>query len=203
MDFFLSDGSWLFTAALLIVAAIGVLELGALMVGGSMSSSLDGMLGDLAEVGGLAWLHVGRLPFLVILVILLASFAFVGLMLQALVTAVLDHPLPSIVASPVAVLAALPATRAVGSGLIRILPHDESAAIAASTFIGRTATLTSGEAISGRAAEARFQDEYGQTHYVMVEPDAQSPNLRAGERVLLLREISVGRYLATSNPVSE
>lgn len=203
MDFFLSDGTWLFTAALLIVAAIGVLELGALLIGGSMSSAMEGMLGDVAEVGGLAWLHVGRLPFLVILVILLASFALAGMTLQALVAAVFDNTLPPIVAAPAALLAALPATRVVGSGLIRILPHDESAAIAASTFIGRTATLTSGEAISGRAAEARFQDEYGQTHYVMVEPDAQSPNLRAGERVLLLRELSVGRYLATSNPISE
>jgi hypothetical protein len=203
MGFLLSEGNWLFTTALVVVLGIGVLELLALLVGGSLSSMLDGVVGDMPEAGGLAWLHVGRLPLLVILVLFLTAFSLLGYALQGVVAAVFGQGLPALAASPLAFVGSLPATRAAGSTLLRIMPRDESAAIPASSFVGRTATLTAGEARPGKSAEARFQDEYGQTHYVMVEPDANSPNLRAGERVLLLRELSTGRYQATLNPITE
>lgn len=203
MGFLLSDGSWLFSVALAVVTGIGVLELLAVMVGGSLSSMMDGLVGDAPEAGGLAWLHVGRLPFLVIVVLLLTLFALLGLGLQGVVVAVIGKELPALAAAPLALLGALPATRAAGSALVRIMPRDESAAISDSSFVGRTATLVAGEAKPGKAAEARFQDEYGQTHYVMVEPDAKSITLRAGERVLLLRELSTGRYQAVANPIAE
>lgn len=203
MGFLISEGNWLFTAALVVLVGIGVLELIALLVGGSVSSAMDGVIGEMPEAGGLAWLHVGRLPFLVVLVLLLASFSLFGFALQGLTAIFFGQGMPALVASPLAFLAALPATRVAGSTLVRILPRDESAAISASSFVGRTATLTSGAASPGRAAEARFQDEFGQTHYVMVEPDATSPTLNAGERVLLLRELSSGRYQATANQITE
>jgi hypothetical protein len=202
MDILLGGGNWLFTAALVVVLGIGVLELTALLVGGSLSSIMEGVVGDVPE-GGLAWLHVGRLPLLVILVLFLTVFALLGFALQAVVSAVFGQGLPALAASPLALVGSLPVTRVFGSALLRIMPRDESAAIAASSFVGRTATLTAGEARPGKSAEARFQDEYGQTHYVMVEPDANSPNLRAGERVLLLRELSAGRYQAIPNPITE
>lgn len=203
MEFLLSEGNWLFSAALVVVLGIGVLELVGLLVGGSLSSMLDGVIGDVPEAGGLAWLHVGRLPLLVILVLFLTAFSFLGFALQGVASAVVGQDLPALAASPLALVGSLPATRAVGSALLRIVPRDESAAIAASSFVGRTATLTTGEARQGKSAEARFQDEYGQTHYVMVEPAPKSPNLHAGERVLLLRELSAGRYQAIPNPITE
>lgn len=203
MDFLLSDGNWIFLAALVVMLGIGVLELVVLLAGGSLSSMMDGMIGDAPEAGGLAWLYVGRLPLLVILVLLLTSFSLLGFMLQGVVSAVFGQGLPALAASPLAFLGALPVTRALGSALVRIMPRDESAAIAAASFVGRTATLTAGEASPGKAAEARFQDEYGQTHYVMVEPATTSPNLCAGERVLLLRELSAGRYQAAANPIAD
>ena len=203
MDFLLSEANWIFSASLVVMLGIGVLEMVALLVGGSLSSMMDGVIGDGPDAGGLAWLHVGRLPFLVILVVVLASFSLLGFALQGVVSVVIGQGLPALAASPLALLGALPITRAAGSALIRIMPHDESAAIATASFVGRTATLIAGEARAGKAAEARFQDEYGQTHYVMVEPNSTSPNLRAGERVLLLRELSTGRDQAAPNPITE
>jgi hypothetical protein len=203
MEFLLSEGNWLFSTALVVVLGIGVLELLALAVGGSLSSVMDGFVGDVPDGGGLAWLHVGRLPLLVILVLFLTLFSLLGFALQGVVSGVFGQGLPALAASPLALAGSLPATRAVGSALVRIMPRDESAAIAASSFVGRTATVTAGEARAGKSAEARFQDEYGQTHYVMVEPAAGSPNLGAGERVLLLRELSTGRYQAILNPITE
>ena len=136
MDFLLSEGNWIFSAALVVMLGVGVLELVALLVGGSLSSMMDGVIGDAPDAGGLAWLHVGRLPFLVILVVLLASFSLLGFALQGVVLAVIGQGLPAIAASPLALLGALPMTRAAGSALIRIMPHDESAAIATASFVG-------------------------------------------------------------------
>lgn len=203
MDFLLSEGNEIFLAALVVMLGIGLLEIIALVIGGSLSSMMEGAIPDAPEAGGLAWLHVGRLPLLVILILFLMSFSLLGFTLQGGVTAIFGQSLPGLAASPLALLGALPMTRTAGTALLRIMPHDESAAIATASFVGRTATLVAGEARAGKAAEARFQDEYGQTHYVMVEPSDSSSNLRAGERVLLLRELSTGRYQAASNPITE
>lgn len=203
MGFFLSEGNWLFSAALIVLAGIGVLELIALQMGSSVSSLVDGAIGEVPDGGGLAWLHVGRLPFLVVLVVLLTSFSVLGFLIQGVVSAIFGGELHLMIASPMALIGALPATRVTGSALARLMPRDETSAISSASFVGRTATLTAGEARPGRAAEARFQDEYGQTHYVMVEPGAEYPNLLAGERVLLIRELSAGRYQAIVNPITE
>lgn len=203
MEFLLSDGNWLFTAALVVVLGIGVVEALALMFGGSVAAMADGAVGELPDGGGLAWLHIGRLPLLVVLVLLLCAFALLGFALQGLAALVLGQDLSAWLAAPLALAGALPTTRGVGTALVRVLPRDESAAISATSFIGRTATLTAGEARAGKAAEARFLDEYGQTHYVMVEPESKSVTLRAGERVLLLRELRAGRYLAAAQVIVE
>ena len=146
MDFLLSEGNWLFTAALVVLVGIGVLELVALLVGGSLSSLMDGAIGDAPEAGGLAWLHVGRLPLLVILVLLLTSFSLLGFALQGVISTLFGQGLPAFAAAPLVLIGAFPVTRAMGVALVRILPSDESAAIAASSFVGRTAILTSGVA---------------------------------------------------------
>ena len=203
MTFLLGEGTWLFTSALVVVLGIGVLELVALALGFSLSGSAEGSLGEAMEGGALAWLHVGRLPLLVVLVLLLTSFALVGYTLQGAIAALLGAKLPTLIAAPVALLGALPLARGSGAALLTLLPREESSAISAASFVGRSATLTAGEARPGRSAEARFQDEYGQTQYVMVEPDAGAAPLHAGERVLLVRELGPGRYHATPNPIAE
>lgn len=203
MSFLLIEANWIFSTALVVVLGIGVLELIALLVGGSVTSMMDGVIGDTPEAGGLAWLHVGRLPFLVILVLFLTAFSLLGFTLQGVVATIFGQGLPALAATPLALIGALPVTRATGSVLMRIMPRDESAAITAASFVGRTVTLTAGDASPGKAAEARFQDEYGQTHYVMVEPEVSAPCFRAGDRVLLVRELSVGRYRASPNPITE
>ncbi|MGV8991877.1 MAG: YqiJ family protein [Thiobacillus sp.] len=203
MNFLLNEANWIFSTALVVVFGIGVLELVALLVGGSVTSMMDGVIGDAPDAGGLAWLHVGRLPFLVILVLFLTTFSLLGFTLQGVMSTVFGQGLPALAATPLALIGALPATRATGSVLMRIMPRDESSAIAAASFVGRTATLTGGDANPGKASEARFQDEYGQTHYVMVEPEISAPCLHTGDRVLLVRELSVGRYRASLNPITE
>ena len=91
MDLFLAPESWPFTVAALLLVAIAVIEGLALLVGMSLSGWLDHFVPDAAHgVEGvsdswLGWLHVGKVPILVLLVILLTAFALIGYVLNALV----------------------------------------------------------------------------------------------------------------------
>jgi hypothetical protein len=49
------------------------------------------------------------------------------------------------------------------------------------------ATITLGEARQGSPAEARFRDQFGTTHYLMVEPD-DGETYQAGDNVLLVQQ---------------
>lgn len=204
MDFLFVDENWLFTASLVVMLGLGAMELLAILLGGSLSSLVDGLVPDTADAGGgLAWLHVGRVPLLVVLVLFLALFAMAGFLLQGVADALFHTPLSSILAAPIAVLGALPATRASAALVARIMPRDESYAIGNASFIGRSALVIAGKASKGRAAEAKFQDEHGQTHYVLVEPEGGGAVLSAGDRVVLIRQLGGGRFLAAHNTITE
>lgn len=53
----------------------------------------------------------------------------------------------------IAFLLAMPSVRLFSSVLVRIMPRDETSAVASDSFIGRTATITLGTAKRGSAAQ--------------------------------------------------
>ncbi len=147
---------------------------------------------DAVEAGGsaltniLGWLSVGKVPFLVLLVIFLTVFGMTGLALQGAVQTVTGTLLPGWLAAAPALIVTLPAVRIGGRGLAKIIPKDESSAVSRTTFVGRTATITLGTAARGAPAQAKLHDEHGQAHYIMVEPDIAGESFQAGENVLLV-----------------
>ena len=56
------------------------------------------------------------------------------------------------------------------------------------SFIGQTVTITTGHAEFGHPAEAKFQDQFGQMHYVMVEPDEADYSFNEGSTALIIRQ---------------
>ncbi len=135
----------------------------------------------------LGWLCFGRVPALVLLVAFLTAFGLIGLILQSLIKGMAGAYLPALVASVPAFAAALPATRYLGLGLSKIMPKEESEAVSQENFIGKIAVITTGVAKQGLPAQAKLQDHYGQTHYVLVEPDLDDETFEAGAEVLLVR----------------
>ncbi|WP_043319792.1 YqiJ family protein [Microbulbifer sp. HZ11] len=200
MGFFLQDGNQLFTGALVLMLMIAVLEGVMLMIGVGISDMLDNLLPDMdidldapdTEAGGvltklLGWLRFGEVPALILLVAFLVSFGVTGLLIQMFSESLLGVLLPGwLLAIPVLLLA-LPQVRFVGNILRRFAVGDETEAVGRNTFIGRVAVITIGEASAGSPAEARFSDEFGTTHYVMVEPDT-GEIFSQGEQVLLVEE---------------
>lgn len=190
MSWFTATATWPFWVALLLILGIAVLEGIGLLLAISPSNMLDAWLPDFddAEWLGrvLGWLHLGRLPSLVLLLLFLTGFAVFGFALQHLLQTLTGHTLPALLASVLAVPAGMAGTRSLGGLLVHVLPRDESSAVSDQSFVGRSAIITAGHARRGLAAQARVKDQYGRTHYLMVEPDLADGRLNEGSEVLLV-----------------
>lgn len=168
-----------FTAALALMLAIGVVE--AVGLGAGAELDLDG------GAGWLDWLGVGRVPLLVLLVAFLAAFGGFGLAGQQAARALTGELLPSMVAIPAALLSALPATAALTRLLARVMPRDETTAWELDDLVGRAGTVTVGRAAAGSPARTRVLDPHGQPHHVLVEPNDPAASFEEGDTVLLVR----------------
>ena len=227
MDWIGAPGNQPFVVALLVMFGLTVVELIALLVGFSLNDMVDEFVVphteldapdidtpghashglDSVSVEGpglfarfLAWLYVGKVPVLMVLIVLLTVFGLCGLIGQGILKSLTGLHAPGIVAAPLVLFATLPIVRACTAGLHRILPQDESSAVDPSTFIGRTATITNGVARVGLPADARLRDQFGTEHHVLVEPEEAGQTFAAGTLVLLVRQIGAGRFSAISNP---
>lgn len=195
LEFLLADANLPFTFALGLMLGIALLEGLGLLAGFDISRSLDDLLFDAeVEMGDseapgvlapLAWLHIGVVPMLMLLVVFLTAFGGMGLVIQGLALRGLGHPLPPTWASALALLASVPILRVVGRGLKKLL-QDHTRAVSQDAFVGTTGTIVIGTAQVGQPAQARLQDEHGQSHYVMVEPTTPAEVFETGTEVLLV-----------------
>lgn len=202
---FFAPQTWPFAVATLLVLLITAVEGIALLIGTNVSSWLDQLLPDPASAvhgafdKGLGWLHVGRVPAIVLLVTFLAAFALTGFALNMVVHRMFGIWVPTLAAVPVAFITALPLVRILGAGLANVLPHDETFAVTLDSLVGRVAVVLGGTARPGYPAQAKVTNQYGQTLYVMVEPDGAG-TFESGASVLLVRQISGSRFAGIANP---
>lgn len=205
MEIFLAPESWPFSVSLVLLVAITVIEGAGLLLGLSFSGWLDHWLPDAsagmdASEAWLGWLHVGKVPILVLLVVLLTAFTMIGYVAVSLTKGLFGFYPPALLSAPLAFFVALPVVRVLGAGIARITPRDESSAVLLETLIGRVAVVVNGTARTSYPAEARVKNDHGQTLYVHVEPDSPEATFGPGESVLLVKQISGSRFQAIANP---
>jgi hypothetical protein len=196
-----------FTVALIVMLAIGALELVSLLIGFSPSGAVEFMLPEVdakvdvavPDAGGvdgiqafsplsatLGWLSVGRVPILVLLVIFLTAFALAGYIVQWAAASAFGTPLNAWLAAIPAVAGGAYAMRHVGRWLGSIFPRDHTEAASQKDLIGSYATIIRGAAKRGQPAEAKTYDLRGRTHYVLIEPDDAATTYGAGARVFIV-----------------
>ncbi len=216
LAFILDSHNFPFTIALLTMIGIALLEGITTLLGFGLSSVLGHFLPDLdaqldvdhpdvdtphagTSLGHLlGWINVGRVPLMVLLIIFLTIFALLGYTLQAIFLIIIGYMLPVLLAALVSLFLSLPWVRFLGKFLGKLMPNDETEAISEETFVGRVATITLGTATKGRPARAKFQDNYGTTHLVMVEPESIAEIFNQGDQVILLERLG-GKFLAVHN----
>ena len=199
-----------FAVALAIVALLFGLELITLIFGHALSGIVDNLLPDFdVDLGAdldldadadvdldaagsgslstalLTWFKLDEVPALIVLITLLTTFGLLGVGVQTVAASQLGGLLPTGIAAVASLLLTLPLVRLPLQFLARILPRDETEAISSSTFIGAAAQIVHGRATAGSPAQAKLTDQYGQSHYVLVEPEHANDVFEQGARVLL------------------
>ncbi|TDP01215.1 YqiJ family protein [Marinomonas balearica] len=193
LDFIIADGNSIYLLLVASVLVIACLEGFCTLVGFSFSSLIDNLTpididapeGALTKT--LGWMCLGRLPVLIWLILLITSFSLSGLTANYVFWAMLGVTLPFMISLPIAFVACIFITRIAGNALIKILPNNESSAVATDSFTGGVAIITIGTARQGSPAEASFTDKYKQKHYVMVEPLAEE-TFSQGQQVVLIEK---------------
>jgi membrane protein implicated in regulation of membrane protease activity len=185
------------------MVSLSVLEGVGLLIAHSPSQLLDNLIPDAPDgvAGPMGWLHVGKVPILVLLILFLTGFALAGYLIQGVALSLSGALLPAWVASIPAALAGLSITSALGGLLARVMPQDETSAISEQSLIGRAGVVVRGAARAGMAAEAKVRDIHGRAHYVMVEPDLPEQVFEEGASVLLVKKVGVSfRCIANPHP---
>ena len=179
---------------LLFIALAQLIGIGDIFEGGDVDVDLDldadtpdGISADGFLSSVLSLLGLGRVPFLIWLVLLLFVFAAIGVAGQQLAIGLLGSPFNMVVAALGAGAAALPVNGLLTRPLAHILPKDETTAVDVRSLVRREAEIQVGTARRGSPARAKVIDGYGQPHFVMVEPSDPDAALTEGEIVLLVR----------------
>jgi hypothetical protein len=212
MDVFASETAP-FAVAIGLTLAIAVIELLGLLLGTQPSAMVDSALPDLdadipdMELGplsqSLSWLSFGKLPALVVLILITASFGLCGFAVQEAMRLTLGFALDPWLASIPAVIGAAFVTRHVGLAIARIMPKEETEAVSTKAFVGRVATVFRGVAGPGAPAEAKLTDIHGKTHYLLIEPEDGETVMPEGSEVVIIRQQgSVYRAISKLKPAS-
>ncbi|WP_260924429.1 YqiJ family protein [Novosphingobium sp. 9] len=186
-----------FTAAIGLMLMLALLQVAgaADLLGSHIDAHIDSHLdahagsdhGMPVDAGLLSLIGLGRVPFLVWLMLLLTLFGLIGLGAQGLLLSLTGQPLTAWIVGPLTGIAALPATGLASRPLAHLLPSDETSAIHVGSLVGREGEIVVGTASPGNPARARVIDTYGQAHHVMLEPDSADQRFVTGEKVLLVR----------------
>lgn len=200
MGFLLAPENAPFSICLALMLLLTLLEAVAIAMGAALSDALhnlfhfphiDHAAPDGAFESVLGWLHLGRVPLMILLSLLLGGFAIGGFVVQYASKAIAGGYLPAWLASVPALASGLGFTRVVGGAVAKVLPKDETTSVSESSLVGRCAVVTIGVAKRGAPAEARLRDQHGQAHYVMVEPDVPGEEFPQGTSVLLVGQVGV------------
>ncbi|NML26684.1 YqiJ family protein [Zoogloea dura] len=190
MSLFTADQNLPFGIAFALIIGIGLLEGVGMLISLSPSNLLDDLIPDIDGDGGLdrvlGWLHLGKVPALVLLLLFLLGYALFGYGLQMVARGLFGGYLPAWLAGMLAVPSGLATVRGLGSLIAHIIPRDETSSVSEQTLIGRVGVIVGGTARRGLAAQARVRDSLGRSHYLMVEPDLDDEVLEENMQVLIV-----------------
>jgi hypothetical protein len=188
LSLFLTPDYAPFAVAFVVMIGIGLIEAAGLGLGHFDLHAHTG--GDVDGPGMLDWLGLGSgLPILVWLTSLLACFTFAGVGLQQVAAGLAGAPLHWGVATGGALAIGGVLNIFAAAGLRKVMPGYESTAIATEDLIMRRGTVMEGIARRGHPARAKVVDQFGQAHYIMVEPHHDSDEVAQGETALLVRKV--------------
>lgn len=203
MSLFTAPQNLPFGIGFALIVGIALLEGVGMLVSLSPSNFLDDLLPDIDSDSGLdrvlGWLHMGKVPALVLLLLFLCGYTVFGYSLQVVANGLFGGFLPAWLAGLLAVPAGMATVRGLGSLIAHIIPRDETSVVSEQSLVGRVGVIVSGGARRGLAAQAKVKDSHGRSHYLMVEPDIDDEVFNEGTQVLIVRKAGAF-YRCIANP---
>ncbi|RYG28865.1 DUF1449 family protein [bacterium] len=191
--FWLAGDNLPFAVAGGLVFAVMLLELLALLIGGSIAGLLDGAFDADADLDAdvdfpvLEWVGFGVIPAFALGVVMLALFSLAGYAVQGVALRMSSTLLSPMLAAALALVPTLALSGPIARFLGRTVFKDESDALSSDELIGGTATITLGETYAGHPSQAKITDRHRTTHYVLVEPLRPDERFAPGANVTLVR----------------
>jgi Protein of unknown function (DUF1449) len=203
MSLFTAPQNLPFGIGFALIVGIALLEGLGMLISMSPSNLLDDLLPEIDGDSGLdrvlGWLHMGKVPALVLLLLFLTGYTVFGYSLQVVANGLFGGYLPAWLAGLLAVPAGMATVRGLGSLIAHIIPRDETSVVSEQSLVGRVGVIVSGGARRGLAAQARVKDSHGRLHYLMVEPDIDDELFNEGTQVLIVRKAGAF-YRCIANP---
>jgi len=195
--------------SLMVVFLMGAIEGVLMILGFGMSSIIDEFFPDVdvemdvpdtgsAISEGLTWLNKGRVPVVILFIIYLSTFGTIGAQIHCL------YPSTYLMVSlPVVFILSILITRVLSGWLGKIMPKDETVAVKTETFIGNIATITLGTATIKDFVEAKTEDIYGKTHYIMIRAEEENDRFKQSEEVVIFKKLENDFFTAISKEESK
>lgn len=146
--------------------------------------------------GALNFIHVGKIPVLIILSIILASFGLSGIIAQSTICNIFGVVANPWFIAPVSGFFSITVTHFLGNLITKIFPKTESYAIHLKDLIGYEAKITVGTATLTTPAEAKVIDKFGGAHYIRVKP-IENIVINTGSIVTLIQQVESSIFLVT------
>lgn len=189
---FIAPENRIFSIFITVCLFLLVLEMITLVFGLS-SSALDGLVPDMDVdvahgnflVTPSAWLSLGKVPFLLWLVIFFGGWGVVGLVMQATLDDIFGAYLLPVLAVPVAFVINLFVVHFICKLVNPIFSDKDNKVVSEDDFIGLEAEIVIGVAEKNKAAQARLIDSKGNAHYIMVEPLADDTRYVEGDKIIV------------------
>jgi len=169
--------------------------------------SILGFIGDLnidfdadaASPGehALDFLGASAIPSSIFVVVSATSFFLAGFIIQSIAYAQTNNFVNGWIAIIPAALVTIFILNATGRTFKKYKVKVDSSAVHGDSFVGKSAVITEGNAKKGLPSQAKLTDQFGQTHYLLVEPVTENDEYPAGTEVIILQR-NGSKYIGVS-----
>lgn len=143
---------------------------------------------DYLEMGHgsfLGWVNPGHVPSTIFIILFCGIYGILGYSAQWIYIGLMSDLAPRLVAGPIILAMTLPVVRALSVAIAPLLPKDETNAIKVETLIGISGVLTAGPVGLNDFGIARFTDDHGTDHNLVVCGESEEV-IANGSPVVLL-----------------
>jgi hypothetical protein len=131
------------------------------------------------------WINPGHVPSTVFIIMFAGIYSIMGYSAQWIYNGLSTTLMPTLLVGPVVLAITLPIVRSLSASIAPLLPKDETNAIKVESLIGSSGVLTAGPVGQDDFGIARFTDNFGTDHNLVVCSDSHE-FIATGSPVVLL-----------------